>query len=149
MVVKKDRSNESYVTNDLSKNMLPQFYPTHLQHHLTRTQFLVLGILLNLLQSERQVKLEQLARVFPYPITALCRRRKLQRFLDLPQLTLRQIWYPLITYWLTTYCQVGQTLSIAIAPGGVISIYSWFAWCGRRELSLYSGHCYLSLELAM
>ena len=67
--------------------MLPLFYQTHLQQHLTRTQFLVLSILHNLLQSERQAKLEQLARVFPYPITALCRRRKLQRFLDLPQLT--------------------------------------------------------------
>jgi hypothetical protein len=67
--------------------MLPLFYQTHLQQHLTRTQFLLLSILLNLLQSERQVKLEQLARVFPYPITALCRRRKLQRFLNLPQLT--------------------------------------------------------------
>jgi hypothetical protein len=67
--------------------MLPLFYQTHLQQHLTRTQLLVLSILLNLLQSERQVKLEQLALWFPYPITALCRRRKLQRFLDLPQLT--------------------------------------------------------------
>lgn len=67
--------------------MLPLFYQTHLQQHLTRTQFLVLSILLNLLQSSRQVKLEQLARVFPYPITAESRRRKLQRFLDLPQLT--------------------------------------------------------------
>jgi len=55
--------------------MLPLFYQAHLPQHLTRTQFLVLSILLNLLQSERQVKLEQLAPVFPYPITALCRRR--------------------------------------------------------------------------
>jgi hypothetical protein len=94
--------------------MLPLFYQTHLQQHLTRTQFLVLSILLNLLQSSRQVKLEQLDRVFPYPITALCRRRKLQSFLNLPHLTLCQVWYPLITYWLTTYCQVGQTLSIVI-----------------------------------
>jgi hypothetical protein len=94
--------------------MLPLFYQTHLQQHLTRTQFLVLSILLNLLQSERQVKLEQLALWFPYPITVESRSRKLQRFLNLPQLILRQIWYPLITYWLTTYCQVGQTLSIVI-----------------------------------
>ena len=112
-MVKKDRLVHS--THDLSQIILPLFYQTHLQQHLTRTQFLVLSILLNLLQSERQVKLEQLARVFPYPITAESRRRKLQRFLDLPQLTLRQIWYPLITYWLTTYCQVGQTLSIVIS----------------------------------
>lgn len=89
--------------------MLPLFYQTHLQHHLTRAQFLVLGIWLELLQSQRQVKLERLASVFPYPITTESRRRKLQRFLSLPQLTLSQIWYPIITYWLTTYFSVGQT----------------------------------------
>jgi hypothetical protein len=72
-VVKKDMPVQS--TDDLSQIMLPLFYQTHLQQHLTPTQFLVLSILLNLLQSERQVKFEQLARVFPYPITALCRRR--------------------------------------------------------------------------
>jgi hypothetical protein len=55
-------------------------------------------------------------RVFPYPITTENRRRKLQRFLDLPQLTIRLIWVPLITYWLTTYCSVGQTLCLAIDP---------------------------------
>jgi len=66
--------------------MLPQFYQTHLQQQLTRTQFLVLGLLLNVLQSEKQVKLERLARMFPYPITIESRRRKLQRFLELPQL---------------------------------------------------------------
>ena len=94
--------------------MLPLFYQTHLQQHLTRAQFLVLSILLDLLQSERQVKLERLASAFPYPITTESRRRKLQRFLDLPKLTIAQIWYPLITYWLTTYCQASETLSIVI-----------------------------------
>jgi hypothetical protein len=69
---------------------------------------------LNILTSEIQVRLERLARVFPYPITAESRRRKLQRFLDLPQLTLTCLWFPLITYWLTNYCQPGQKLSLAI-----------------------------------
>jgi hypothetical protein len=94
--------------------MLLLSYRTHLQQNLTRAQFLVLSILLDLLQSERQVKLERSAFVFPYPITTESRPRKLQRFLDLPKLTLSQIWYPLITYWLTTYCQAGETLSIVI-----------------------------------
>jgi urease accessory protein UreF len=102
------------VTLDLSKNMLPKFYQTHLQQHLTQTQFLVLSLLLNVLQSSKQVKLEHLARMFPYPITIESRRRKLQRFLKLPQLRLDLLWYPLITYWLTTYCQVGQTFAIVI-----------------------------------
>ena len=94
--------------------MLPTFYQTHLKKQLTHAQFILLTILFSLIQSEKQVKLEWLARVFPYPITAESRRRKLQRFLDLPQLTIALIWFPLITYWLTTYCRLGQRLSIAI-----------------------------------
>ena len=77
--------------------MLPQFYQTHLQQHLTPAQFLVLSILLNLLQSSKLVLLERLASAFGYPITPEG-RRKLQRFLNLPQLTISQIWYPFITY---------------------------------------------------
>jgi hypothetical protein len=96
--------------------MLPTFYQTHLQKQLTHAQFMLLTILLNVIQSEKQVRLERLARVFPYPITTESRRRKLQRFLDLPPLTITLIWFPLITYWLTTYCSVGQSLSIAIDP---------------------------------
>jgi hypothetical protein len=96
------------------KRMLLTFYQTHLKKQLTHAQFILLTILFSLIQSEKQVKLEWLARVFPYPITAESRRRKLQRFLDLPQLTLAGIWFPLISYWLTTYCRLGQRLSIAI-----------------------------------
>jgi len=46
---------------------------------------------------------------------------KLQIFLNLPQLTIALIWFPLITYWLTTYCPIRQRLSIAIdrSQGGV------------------------------
>ena len=99
--------------------MLPTFYQTHLQKQLTQAQFILLTILLNLIQSEKQVRLERLVRVFPYPITTESRRRKLQRFFDLPQLTISLIWFPLITYWLTTYCPIGQRLSIAIDPTSV------------------------------
>jgi hypothetical protein len=127
------------VTNDLLKNMLPLFYQTHLQQHLTRSQFLVLSILLDLLQSSRQVKLERLASAFPYPITTESRRRKLQRFLDLPKLTIGQIWYPLITYWLTTYCQAGETLSIAIdrTQWGSINILTIALVWEKRAIPLF------------
>jgi hypothetical protein len=50
--------------------MLPTFYQTHLQKQLTHAQFILLPILLSLIQSEKQVRLERLALVFPYPITA-------------------------------------------------------------------------------
>lgn len=81
----------------IPKNMLPAFYQTHLQKPLTQAQFVLLTILIDI-QSEKQVRLERLARVFPYLITVESRRRKLQRFLDLPQLTIEGIWFPLITY---------------------------------------------------
>ena len=49
--------------------MLPTFYQTHLRKQLTSAQFILLTILLSLIQSEKQVRLERLVRVFPYPIT--------------------------------------------------------------------------------
>jgi len=121
------------------KIMLPSFYQTHLQKHLDTSKFILITILLNLLQSEKQVKLERLARVFPYPITTESRRRKLQRFLDLPQLTIELIWFPLITYWLTTYCSVGQTLTIAIdrSQWGYINLLTVALIWHKRAIPLY------------
>jgi|SRR6476661_1525547 len=106
--------------------MLPTFYQTNLQKQLTHTQFILLKILLDLIQSEKQVRLERLARVFPFPIRIQSRRCKLQRFLDLPQLTISVIWLPLITYWLTTYCAAGQRLSVAIdrSQWGCINLFT-------------------------
>ena len=43
----------------LSKKMLPKFYQTHLQKQLTPAQFILLTILLNLIQSQKQVRLER------------------------------------------------------------------------------------------
>ena len=119
--------------------MLPTFYQTHLQKQLTHAQFMLLTILLNVIQSEKQVRLERLARVFPYPITTESRRRKLQRFLDLPQLTITLIWFPLITYWLTTYCSVGQSLSIAIdrSQWGCINLFTIALIWQKRAIPLY------------
>jgi len=119
--------------------MLPTFYQTHLQKQLTQAQFLLLTILLNLIQSEKQVRLERLVRVFPYPITTESRRRKLQRFLDLPQLTISQIWFPLITHWLTLYCRTGQTVSLAIdrSQWGCINLFMVSLIWERRAIPLY------------
>jgi hypothetical protein len=145
-VVKKDRSNGSYVTNDLSKNMRRLFYQTHLQQHLTRAQFLVLGILLNLLQSSRQVKLERLASAFPYLITTPLSAWEITEVLKFAstnnQSDLVSLHHLLVNYLLPSGSDFINCDRSHLA--GVISIYSWFAWCGRRELSLYSGHCYLS-----
>jgi hypothetical protein len=107
--------------------MLPTFYQTHLQKQLTQAQFILLTILLNLIQSEKQVTVRE--KECEYFLTQLLPKvlpSKLQRFLDLPQLTIALIWFPLIAYWLTTYCSVGQTLSIAIdrTQWGCINLFT-------------------------
>ncbi|MEG4208285.1 IS4 family transposase [Microcoleus sp. Pol7_A1] len=119
--------------------MIPTFYQTPLKKQLTKAQFLVMTILLSVMQSEKQVRLERLARVFPYPITTESRRRKIQRFLDLPNLTISLIWYPLITYWLTTYCPIGTRLSIAIdrSQWGCINLFMVSLIWEKRAIPLY------------
>ena len=119
--------------------MIPTFYLIHLKKQLSSAQFKLIGILLPLIQSEKQVRLERLSRVFPYPITAGSRRRKLQRFLDSPNLTISLIWFPLITYWLITYCRVGQTLSRSIdrSQWGRINLFMVSPICPRRAIPLY------------
>jgi len=119
--------------------MIPTFYLIHLKKQLSSAQFKLIGILLPLIQSEKQVRLERLSRVFPYPITTESRRKKLQRFLDLPHLTISLIWFPLITYWLITYCRVGQTLSIAIdrSQWGRINLFMVTLIWERRAIPLY------------
>jgi hypothetical protein len=68
--------------------MLPEFYQTHLKSQLSLAEYLVLKILINLLQSIKKVSLEALATALPIPITFESRRRKIQRFLSLPNLTI-------------------------------------------------------------
>lgn len=84
------------------------------------------------------MKLERLARVFPCPLLSESRRRKLQRFLSLEKLTLSQIWYPIVVYWLETYCQVGQKLSIVIdrSQWGAINLLMVSLVWNRRAIPL-------------
>jgi hypothetical protein len=77
-----------------------QFYHEHLEKQLGRAQFLMLVLLINIIQAEKKVKLETIARVFPIRITCEGRRRKLQRFLDIPSLTISSLLWPIISYWL-------------------------------------------------
>jgi hypothetical protein len=80
--------------------MLPLSYQTTLCTHLNESQYLTLQLLLLLLQAYRQVKLSVLASVFPQPIQYRSRKRNLQRFLVLPQLSVKLLWFPLIKYWI-------------------------------------------------
>ena len=77
--------------------MLPQFYIDYLKTYLPSSELLTLQILVWLLQVHRQVRIERLASSFPYPIKCESRRKKIQRFLTLPRLSL-----PLKYYYFST-----------------------------------------------
>jgi hypothetical protein len=80
--------------------MFPPSYQKTLRAHLNESQYLTLQLLLLLLQVHRQVKLSVLASVFPQPIQYQSRTRNLQRFLKLPQLNVKLLWFPLIKHWI-------------------------------------------------
>ena len=94
--------------------MLPQFYLDYLKIYLPISEFLTLQILVWLLQAHRQVRIERLASSFPYPIKCESRRKKIQRFLILPNLSLPLLWFPLIKKIISTQFKKGDRLIITI-----------------------------------
>lgn len=79
---------------------LPELYSKHLNKQFNYPQYLILLILINLLQNLKTVRLEELARRFPYPIQLRSRVKKLQRFLSLEQFNIKTLWFPILKSWL-------------------------------------------------
>ena len=111
-MLKKDRSR--IVNNPYLMIMRPPSYQTHLKSQLNLTEYLSLTLLVNLLQSIKQVKLETLATCLRFPITFDSRRQKIQRFLSLPQLRIQKIWFPIVQSWLLNDFELHQVLYLAI-----------------------------------
>ncbi len=94
--------------------MLPEFYIEYLKTYLPSSELLTLQILVWLLQVHRQVRIERLASSFPYPIKCESRRKKIQRFLSLPRLSLPLLWFPLIKKIIASQYKKGDRLIITI-----------------------------------
>jgi hypothetical protein len=94
--------------------MLPTFYQTHLQNNLSPAEYLLIQILINLLQSIKKVSLETLATSIPIPILFESRRKKIQRFLSLPNLSIELVWFPIVTIWLSTYFPQEKIIYVVI-----------------------------------
>jgi hypothetical protein len=94
--------------------MLPQFYLPHLQKYLSATQLITLKLLVWLLQSHKQVKIERLAATLPLPIQQNSRRRHIQRFLNLTRLSVVLVWFPVIKEIITQRIPQGKRLIIAL-----------------------------------
>ena len=119
--------------------MFPELYQTHLTTQLNKAQYLMLSILVQLLQSYRWVRLEELANKFPQPILFESRRKKLQRFLDLPSLTIETIWLPIFKDWLKQRFAQEEVLYIAIdrTRWGLINLLMVSLIVNRRAIPIY------------
>ncbi len=94
--------------------MIPVFYQNHLKSQLSLSEYLFLKILLNLLDSIKKVNLERLANALPLAIKFESRRKRIQRFLSLPNLTIEKVWFPIVREWLETYLDYGKIIYVAI-----------------------------------
>ena len=96
------------------QKMLPELYLNCLKSQLSASQLLTLEILVWLLQFHKQVRIERLAACFPSPILYESRRRHVQRFLVLPQLSIPLLWFPLIKSILLTQIQPGTQVIVPL-----------------------------------
>lgn len=94
--------------------MLPIFYQAQLQKYLSQSQLITLKLLVWLLQSHKQVKIERLAATLPLPIQQNSRRRHIQRFLSLKRLSVVLLWFPLIQQIMARQIGKGKQLIIAL-----------------------------------
>ncbi|MEH2279586.1 MAG: hypothetical protein V7K40_33675 [Nostoc sp.] len=94
--VEKDRSG--IVNKTYQMIILPKFYQNCFQNVLKPTQYKMLEILVMLLQFHKTVTREKLATVLPQAILFQSRRKSIQRFLLLPQLSIQFLWFPVVKY---------------------------------------------------
>lgn len=94
--------------------MLPTLYQNHLKSQLNLAEYLLLKILIHLLQSIKEVTLEKLANALPLAIKFQSRRKRIQRFLSLPNLTIEKVWFPIVKEWLSTYLRDEKNIYLAI-----------------------------------
>jgi Transposase DDE domain len=94
--------------------MLPSFYHSILEKYLTPAQLLTLQMLVWLLQSQKQVRIERLAASLPLPILQSSRRRHIQRFLQIKALSILILWFPIVKQVISHQLKAGSQLVIAL-----------------------------------
>jgi hypothetical protein len=119
--------------------MLPLFYQKHLKSQLTVAEFIFLEILLILLQSIKKVSLEKLANAVPIGIKFESRRKRIQRFLSLPYLTVENIWFPIVVSFLEAYFEHEKIIYIAIdrTNWGRINLFVTSIIWDKRAFPIY------------
>jgi len=94
--------------------MLPLFYHNILEKYLKPQQLFTLQMLVWLLQSQKQVRIERLAATLPLTILQNSRRRHIQRFLSIKALSILVIWFPIVKEIISRQISAGTQLIIAL-----------------------------------
>ncbi|MBD1886470.1 IS4 family transposase [Microcoleus vaginatus] len=94
--------------------MFPSFYHEILEKYLTPAQLLTLQMLVWLLQSQKQVRIERLAATLPLPILQSSRRRHIQRFLQIKALSILVLWFPIVKQVISRQIATGSQLVVAL-----------------------------------
>ena len=136
-MVEKDRS--SFVNKTYLLIMLPKFYQTHLKNQLSTAEYLLLQILINVLQVIKKVTLEAVANALPIPIEFESRRKKVQRFLSVPNLDIKKIWFPIVIEWLEIYFEPEKIIYLAIdrTNWGCINLFMVSVIWDKRSFPIY------------
>ncbi|MEG3935349.1 IS4 family transposase, partial [Microcoleus sp. T3_B1] len=79
--------------------MIPELYHAHLSEKLTRSNYLVTILLIQVVQSIKEVTLETIATKLAIPINFES-RKKSQRFLSENEWSIDNIWLPLVIGWI-------------------------------------------------
>ena len=116
-----------------------KFYQTHLESQLSASDYIFLQILINVLQAVKKVSIEALANALPIPITFESRRKKLQRFLSLPNFTIKDIWTVIVKEWLSETFTKKEVVKVAIdrTNWGLINILMVVVIWKKRAIPIY------------
>ena len=93
--------------------MLPSFYHSILEKYISPTQLLTLQMLVWLLQTQKEVRIERLATTLQLPILQSSRRH-IQRFLQIKALSILVLWFPIVKEVIARQLKAGSQLIIAL-----------------------------------
>jgi hypothetical protein len=104
----------SLISQTQINNMLPSFYHSILEKYLTPAQLLTLQMLVWLLQTQKEVRIERLAATLQLPILQSSRRRHIQRFLKIKALSILILWFPIVKQVISRQLKAVRQLVIAL-----------------------------------
>ena len=95
--------------------MIPSIYQSYIERQLSDRQSLLLSLLVTVIHSIRDVRLETIAEALPLPILFESRRKKVQRFLRLGAMDVNRMWLGLFAVFLEHQpVATGSTVYVAI-----------------------------------